>query len=180
MARASLSETILGITSPAFDMLEEIFVAATIGGIILKAWHEVSMNSPSISTYLKELRWLTINSSSLQTVTTFPFHDLPPELKKISQKVFPVLFTLSFIWGQLPDIPFKADKFGLGFTIKAQKEIKRARMGKPPLCIENHEVNIVEDSDDECAFEEWIYPTVGGKLNNWHAKDFTPISFNEE
>ena len=25
------------------------------------------------------------------------------------------------IWGQLPDITFKADKFGLCFTIKAQK-----------------------------------------------------------
>ena len=27
---------------------------------------------------------------------TFPFHNLPPELKKISLKVFPVLFHLSF------------------------------------------------------------------------------------
>ena len=29
---------------------------------------------------------------------TFPFYNLPPELKKIISKVFPVLFTLSFIW----------------------------------------------------------------------------------
>ena len=27
---------------------------------------------------------------------TFPFHNLPPELKKTSLKVFPVLFHLSF------------------------------------------------------------------------------------
>ena len=27
---------------------------------------------------------------------TFPFHNLPPELKKTSLKVFPVLFSLSF------------------------------------------------------------------------------------
>ena len=27
---------------------------------------------------------------------TFPFHNLPPELKKIISKVFPVLFHLSF------------------------------------------------------------------------------------
>ena len=64
------------------------------------------------------------------------------------------------IWGQFPDIPFKADKFGLGFTIKAQKEVSLTRVGKPPLYIGNHEVNVVEDSNDECAFEEWIYPTV--------------------
>ena len=75
---------------------------------------------------------------------------------------------------------FKLDKFRLSFTIKAQKEVRRAHVGKPPLCIRNHEVNAVEDSDDECSFEEWIYPTTGGNLNNWHAKDFTHISFNEE
>ena len=27
------------------------------------------------------------------------------------------------IWGQLPDIPYKSDKYGLGFTSKAQKEV---------------------------------------------------------
>ena len=82
-------------------------------------------------------------------------------------------------WGKLPKIPFKADKCGLGFTIKAQKEVRRARAGKPPLRIGSHEVNVVGDSDDECAFEEWVYPTTT-KLNNWHAKDFVPVSFIEE
>ena len=81
--------------------------------------------------------------------------------------------------GQLPEIPFKADKYGLGFTVKAQKEVRRARAGKPPLRIRNHGVNAVDDSDNECAFEEWIYPTTT-ELNNWHAKDFVPISFIEE
>ena len=82
-------------------------------------------------------------------------------------------------WGQLPEITFKVDKCGLGFTIKAQKEVRRAHAGKPHLRIGNHEVNDVEDSDDECAFEEWGYPTTIG-LNNWHTKDFVPISFIEE
>ena len=81
--------------------------------------------------------------------------------------------------GQLLEIPFKAYKCGLGFTIKAQKEVRRAHAGNPPLHIGSHEVNAVEDSDDECAFEEWVYPTTT-KLNNWHAKDFVPISFIEE
>ena len=79
------------------------------------------------------------------------------------------------IWGQLPEIPFKAEKCGLGFTIKAKKEVRRARVRKTPLRIGNHEVNVVEDSDDECAFEEWVYPTTT-ELNDWHAKDFILIS----
>ena len=82
-------------------------------------------------------------------------------------------------WGQIPEIPFKVDKYGLGFTIKAQKEVRHARAGNPPFCIGSHEVNDVGDSDDEFAFEDWVYPTTT-KLNNWHAKDFVPISFIEE
>ena len=39
------------------------------------------------------------------------------------------------IWEQLPDIPYKSDKFGLGFTSKAQKEVQRARAGGPPLVL---------------------------------------------
>ena len=82
-------------------------------------------------------------------------------------------------WGKLLEIPFKADKCGLGFTIKAHKEVRHARTGKPPLRIGSHEVNAVGDSDDEVAFEDWIYPTTT-QLNNWNAKDFVPISFIEE
>ena len=33
------------------------------------------------------------------------------------------------IWGQLPDIPYKSDKFGLGFTSTGQKVVRRARAG---------------------------------------------------
>ena len=79
-------------------------------------------------------------------------------------------------WGQLLDMPFKADKFGLGFTVKAQKEVRRDRAGKPPLRIGGHEVNVVGDSDEEAVFEDWVYPATT-KLKNWHAKDFVPISF---
>ena len=84
------------------------------------------------------------------------------------------------IWGELPNIPIKSDKSGLGFTAKAQKEVIRAHIGKSPLCIGNHEVNALEDSDDGCEFEDWIYPTTNEEINNWHAKDFIPISFNNE
>ena len=82
-------------------------------------------------------------------------------------------------WGKLLEIPLKVDKFGLGFTVKAQKEVRRAHVGKPPLRIGSHEVNAVGDYDDEVTLEVRVYPTTT-KLNNWHAKDFVPISFIEE
>ena len=42
-----------------------------------------------------------------------------------------------------------------------------------------NEVNSVGDSDEEAAFEDWVYLTTM-ELQNWHAKDFMPISFLEE
>ena len=44
------------------------------------------------------------------------------------------------IWGQLPDIPYKSEMFGLGFTSSAQKVVHHTRAGGPPLKISNHEV----------------------------------------
>ena len=40
-------------------------------------------------------------------------------------------------WGQLPDFTHKTDKFGLGFTTGAQRDVRRARAGGPPLHISN-------------------------------------------
>ena len=84
------------------------------------------------------------------------------------------------IWGQLPDIPYKSKKFGLGFTSGAQKAFRRARAGEPPLRISNHGLNTLEDSDDSCDLEEWIFPTISGGLNNWEAKEFVPINFLQQ
>ena len=81
------------------------------------------------------------------------------------------------IWGQLPDIPYKCDKFGLGFTSGSQKTVRRARVGGPPLKISNREVNTVEDDEDVYNLEDWIFPIVSGGLNNWEARDFVPITF---
>ena len=83
----------------------------------------------------------------------------------------------STIWGQLPDIPFKSDKFGLWFTSTAQKAVRRARAGGPPLKIINREVNAVKDSEEDGSLEDWIFPTFNGGLRNWEAKDFVPITF---
>ena len=79
--------------------------------------------------------------------------------------------------GQLPDFAQKTNKFGLGFTIEAQKAVRNARIGRPPLFISNSGVNAIEDDIEESEFDSWIYPTVDGGLSNWTAKDFVPISF---
>ena len=84
------------------------------------------------------------------------------------------------IWGQLPDIPYKSDKFGLGFTSGAQKVVHRDRARGPPLRISNHKVNTVEDDEDSYDLEDWIFPNVNGGLNNREARDFVPITFIQQ
>ena len=80
-------------------------------------------------------------------------------------------------WGRLPDFTQKTNKFGLGFTAEAQKDVQNARIGRPPLFISNSGVNAIEDDVEESAFDSWIYPTTDGGLSNWTTKDFVPISF---
>ena len=80
-------------------------------------------------------------------------------------------------WGQLPDFAHKTDKFGLGFTAEAQRSVRSARIGRPPLRIRNPGVNAIENDEEESDIDNWIYPTTSGGLNNWMAKDFVPISF---
>ena len=39
-------------------------------------------------------------------------------------------------------------------------------------------VNAIGDDDvEESEFDNCIYPTTNGGLNNWTAKDFVPVSF---
>ena len=83
----------------------------------------------------------------------------------------------STIWGQLPDFPFKSDKFGLGFTSASQKAVCRSCAGGPPVKITHHGVNALEDNEEESNLEDWIFPTVEGGLCNWEAKDFVLITF---
>ena len=80
-------------------------------------------------------------------------------------------------WGQLPDFAYKTDKFGLGFTAEAQRVVRSARIGRPPVFINNSGVNVIENDVEESEFDSWIYPTTDGGPNNWMAKDFVPITF---
>ena len=82
------------------------------------------------------------------------------------------------IWGQIPDIPYKSNKFGLGFTAEGQRGVRQARAGRPPFRISNNRVSAIEDADSDCDFNNWISPIVGDGLDNWKAEDIFPISFS--
>ena len=62
-------------------------------------------------------------------------------------------------WGQLPDFTQKMDNFGLSFTTVAQRAVRRAWIGRPPLYINNQGVNAIEDSEEDSDIDNWIYPT---------------------
>ena len=59
----------------------------------------------------------------------------------------------------------------------AQRAVRRAHAGGPPMCISNHGVNALEDNDGDCDMDSWIFPTTNSGPNNWTAKDFLPITF---
>ena len=80
-------------------------------------------------------------------------------------------------WGQLHDFTHKTDKFGLGFTTRAQRAVRRARVGRPPLHISNRGINAIEDSEEDSDIDSWIYPTTNGGPGNWTVRDFIPVSF---
>ena len=46
-----------------------------------------------------------------------------------------------------------------GLSSGAQRVVRRARAGRPPLCINNHGVNAIEDSDENSDIDSWISPT---------------------
>ena len=65
----------------------------------------------------------------------------------------------------------------MGFSLEAQRAIHHARAGRPPLRINSHGVNALEDNDGEYDMDSWIFPTTNGGTSNWTTKDFVPINF---
>ena len=116
--------------------------------------------------------------AATEAVTNLPRITGPP-LKMASLKDAKAVIEEggSTIWGQIPDIPYKSDKFCLGFFSGAQRDVRRARAGRPPLRINNHGVNALEDEDDNNDMDSWIFLTTNGGPNNWMEKDFIPITF---
>ena len=86
----------------------------------------------------------------------------------------------STIWGQLPDLPFKFDKTGLGFTIKGQKMIRRERAGQLPFRVSQSGVHAIGDDENNFDISKWIFPTPDNGLSNWKTEDVIPISFSQE
>ena len=70
------------------------------------------------------------------------------------------------IWGQLSNIPYKYDKFVLGFTVEGQRVVHHARAGRPPFRINNNRVNVIKDANNDYNLDRWIFPTIVKRLNN--------------
>ena len=68
----------------------------------------------------------------------------------------------------------------MGFRLGVQRDIHHARVGGPPIRINNHGVNALQDNDNDCDMDQWIFPTLNGGLTSWNAKDFVPITFIQE
>ena len=82
------------------------------------------------------------------------------------------------IWGHLPNIPYKSNKFGLDFTAEGQRDALHARAGRPLLCVNNNGVNAIEDADSDLS--NWIFPTIGIRPENWKQEYIIHISFSQE
>ena len=59
----------------------------------------------------------------------------------------------------------------------AQRVVRRARAGGPPLRISNCGVNAIEYCEEDSDIDSWIYPTTNVGPSNWTARDFIPVSF---
>ena len=104
----------------------------------------------------------------------------PPRMASLKDAQAAVEEGGSTIWGQLPDLPFKSDKTGLGFTIKGQKMIRHERAGQLPFRISQNGVHTIEDDDSDSDISKWIFPTLNNGLSNWKTEDVIPISFRQE
>ena len=144
----------------------------------LNSFHYVELDGEFIKTPFQHFEEVSQEVAVTKTVSQIPKITRPPlRMSSLKDAKAVVEEGGCTIWGQLPDIPYKSDKFGLGFTSNAQKAVCRARAGGPPLKISNREVNAVEDGEEDGSLENWIFPTVNGGLHNWEARDFVPITF---
>src|ERR1051325_5357541 len=89
-------------------------------------------------------RVMPVDSPAIPEVT-----QAPPRMASLKDAQAAVEEGGSTIWGQLPDLPFKFDKTGLGFTIKGQKMIRRERAGQLPFRISQNGVHAIEDDDND-------------------------------
>ena len=144
----------------------------------LNSFRYVELDGEFIKTPFQHFEEVSQEIAATKEVSSTPVITRPPpRMSSLKDAKAVVEEGGSTIWGQLPDFPYKSDKFGLGFTSTAQKSVHRARAGGPPVKISHQGVNALEDSEEDGRLEDWIFPTVGRGLCNWEAKDFVPITF---
>ena len=123
--------------------------------IHLNPFRYVEMDGEFIETPCQNFEEVPQIVVAAKTTTKTPKVTRPPlKMASLKDAITMVKEGGCTIWGQLPDIPYKSNKFGLGFTSEAQRVVRRARAGGPPLCINNHGVNVLEKSDSNCDMDE--------------------------
>ena len=140
----------------------------------LNSFRYVEMDEEFIETFCQNFEEVPQILASTETTTS-----TKPPLKMASLKDARAVVEegRSTNWGQFPEFIHKTDKFGLDFTSGAQRAVRHARIGGPPLRISNRGVSAIEDSKEDFNIDSWIYPTTNGGPSNWTARDFIPVSF---
>ena len=131
----------------------------------LNSFKYVEMDGEFIETPFQTLE-LMPPTISVAKATTLEVSKNPPRMASLKNARVMVEVRGCTIWGKIPDIPYKSNKFGLGFTSKAQKEVYRPRAGGPPLRMSNNEVTALEDTNNDGDLDDWIFPTADGGLEN--------------
>ena len=83
----------------------------------------------------------------VDSLVTPKITQVPPRIASLKDAQAAVEEGGNSIWGQLPDLPFKFNKTGLGFTIKGQMMIRRERAGKITFHINKNGIHAIEDDD---------------------------------
>ena len=101
--------------------------------IHLNSFRYVEMDDEFIETPCQNFEEVPQTVAATKTTASVPKTTRPP-LKMASLKDAKAVVEEGgcIIWGQLLDIPYKSNKFGLGFTSGAQRVVRRARAGGPP------------------------------------------------
>ena len=121
----------------------------------LNSFRYVDMDGEFIETLFQHFEEVPQTLASVESVTEDP----PMKMASLKDARAVVEKGGCAKWGQLPDFAHKTNKFSLGFTAEAQRAVRSARIGRPPLFISNSGVNAIEDDVKESEFDNWIYPT---------------------
>ena len=139
----------------------------------LNSFRYVEMDGEFIETPFQNFEQVAQTLASTDTVV----EDSPMKMASLKDALAVIEKGECANWGQLPDFTQKTNNFGQGFHAVAQRAVRNALIGRPPVFISNSGVNAIEDDVEESEFDSWIYPTTDGGQCNWTAKEFIPITF---